>query len=689
MAKLPIKFIETANQRFKDSNKFFLNWRGEARDDYAFVAGDQWTDIDRAYLEEQQRPAVTFNYSEKMVDAVVGAEVSNRQEVTYRPREATDAAVAEVWNNTAKWVRDQCNAEDEESDAFHDALICGMGWTQTRMSYDEELDGRIEIHRIDPLEMRSDPAAIKPGVVDRRYNFRVFWVDEGDAKREWANFISSPEAEIDRAAGVIRQGHRYEDGEMDEAEQHKGQVQIRHYECYEREPLYRIEGAQGLIELTESEFRAAKDDLDAVGTPYVKQFKKVYYRAFFAGDTFLEGDKSPSQKGFTFNCITGKRDRNRNIWYGLTRVMKDPQRWANKWLSQILHIVNSNAKGGLLAETGAFIDPRKAQEEWAQPESITMLREGGLMKIREKTMTNYPSGLDRLMEFALQSLPMVTGINLEALGLANREQAGILEQQRKQAAYGLLSPLFDALRRYRKIQGKVLLGFIQDYISDGRMIRIGGQDSQQFLPLTKAPGAITYDVFVDQSPNAPDVKDKTWATLSQLVPAMLKVGIPPPPNFLDYAPVPAALAQSWAKVIEESKQQQQGPTPEQVQQMQEQFQKQMEQVQQENQQLQQKLSDKSAEMAMKDAELQHEMQLKEQELQGKLALMAQELQAKLALQQEKQQADAALQQQKVNSDIDTRMHEVIQEGANAASANVNAAINKLVETISKVSSETE
>jgi hypothetical protein len=233
--------------------------------------------------------------------------------------------------------------------------------------------------------------------------------------------------------------------------------------------------------------------------------------------------------------------------------MKDPQRWANKWLSQILHIVNSNAKGGLLAESTAFVDPIKAQEEWSSPDSITWMKEGALSgkKVQEKSMTNYPTGLDKLMQFALGSLPMVTGINLEALGLANREQAGVLESQRKQAAYGLLSPLFASLRLYRKAEGRVLGHMINDYIADGRLIRVGGPESQQFAPLLKAEGLMEYDVIVDQSPNAPDVKESTWEALIQLVPAMLKAGVPIPPDVLDYAPIPTALASKWKQFVEQ------------------------------------------------------------------------------------------------------------------------------------------
>ena len=127
MAKIPPNFTQTANERFQQAQRFWSNWRGIAREEYAFVAGDQWLAEDESLLKEQKRPPITFNYSEKMIDAVVGAEVSNRQEVTYKPREPTDSALSELWTNASKWVRDEGNVDDEETDAFRDCLICGMG----------------------------------------------------------------------------------------------------------------------------------------------------------------------------------------------------------------------------------------------------------------------------------------------------------------------------------------------------------------------------------------------------------------------------------------------------------------------------------------------------------------------------------------------------------------------------------
>lgn len=623
MAKLPANFTETTNQRFTEAKRFGANWRGGAKDDYAFVSGDQWMPDDLTLLTDQKRPPITFNYSEKMIDAVVGAEVSNRQEVTYKPREPSDAALSELWTNAAKWVRDEANIDDEETDAFRDCLICGMGWTHTRMSYEKDLDGMVETHRVDPLEMIADPSATKPGVSDRRYSFRLQWVDERVAKRYWPESVAfTTIGENNTGIDTITRGNRYEGDENDNPDMHKGQVQIRHYECVELEPFYRVATEKAILEVPASEFTKLRASLDEAGVTYVKQFKRVYYYGYFANETLLEGDQSPTQEGFTYQCITGKRDRNKNTWYGLTRVMKDPQRWANKWLSQILHIINSNAKGGLLAETGAFVDPQRAQDEWSMPESITLLREGGINKIEQKTMPPYPAGLDRLMEFALSSLPQVTGINLEALGLAGREQANVLEQSRKQAAYGLLSPIFDSLRRYRKQQGRVLLDFIHKYISDGRLIRVGGPEAEQFIPLTKAEKAPHYDVIVDQSPQSPDSKSKTWEVLQAVLPNMMKAGLPIPPDVLDYVPLPAAMTIKWKRFIEQNKG---NVSPEAMQKLQEELQK----VSEENQKLQLALKDKSQEMALKRAESEQEMQIKRQEAIHNLKLKEIELMEKL------------------------------------------------------------
>ena len=394
---------------------------------------------------------------------------------------------------------------------------------------------------------------------------------------------------------------------------------------------YRVAQGDQLIELSKDDFSKVKDQLPEGS--YVKQRRRAYYWGYFAGDTLLEMKRSPCQKGFTFNCITGKRDRNKNTWYGLTRVMKDPQRWANKWLSQILHIINTNAKGGIMAEVNAVVDPVKFQDEWSKPDSVSWFKEGALSqkKVLQKQPAPYPTGLDKLMSFALESLPMVTGINLEALGLANREQAGVLEEQRKQAAFGLLSPMFDALRRYRKDQGRVMLYMINEHISDGRLIRIGGPESEQYLPLTKQPGAMRYDVIVDQSPNAPDTKQKTWGALVEILPPMMKAQIPIPPEVLDYTPLPTSLANKWKEFIT------------QQQQVAQEMQEEMAGLKEENNQLKTDQQIKQQELAFKQEEAEASMQMERQQMMAKIQMEREAHEQKMALERAKTRANFELE----------------------------------------------
>lgn len=627
-------FAQRANERYQKAREFWRNWRAQARDDYAFVSGDQWLREDEAILEAEKRPPITFNYSEKMIDAVLGAEVSNRQETSFKPRGVEDSQLAELWNAAAKYVRDECGAEDEESDAFRDMLICGLGWTWTRMSYEMDLDGALMVERIDPLEMYPDPAASKAGLKDRRWHDRLWWVDEREVQRQWPDATWPEEDDFNTASGVVRHGHGYqdEDARDDDRDRHKGQVQLRLHECYEMEDVYRVAAEGQVIEMEPAQFAQLQKEAPLPEGSWVKQKKRVYYRAFFAGERLLEVKKSPCQEGYCMQAITGKRDRNRNTWYGLTRVMKDPQRWANKWLSQILHIINSNAKGGLMAEIGAFVDPVKAREDWAKPDSITLFNEGALSgkKVQQKEVVTYPAGLDKLMEFALGSLPMVTGINLEALGLANREQAGVLEAQRKQAAYGLLAPLFDSIRRYRKEHGRVLLYYIRHYISDGRLVRISGE-AGQYLPLTKAPDAAKFDIIVDQAPNAPDAKEKTWQSLVELIPAMLKAGLPLPPDLLDYTPLPAGLVTKWKQFIG------------QQQQVDQETQKELESLKEENGQLKNDMQVKMQELELKRQIAIEEMQMERIKMENEIQMEREKHQQKMALEREKAQAQFELE----------------------------------------------
>jgi len=552
--------VNTIRKNLKDHASHYRKWRTSARESYDFVASKQWSDEDAQILNAQGRPAVVFNRVARTINAVTGLELQNRQEVNYKPVaiDGEGRGVNDLMNSAAKWARSNCDAEDEESEAFQDTLICGIGATETSMDYSTDPDGMVMIERCDPFEVAADHRAKKRNFDDAKWVAR--W--KGYSKEEYEGMgYPEPEGkEINLWTDDADELHGHADDEYkhessaEEGNQNENTYTVIKYQCYEEKPFYRVSVQGNLVELSCEEYEAVKEQLQAMGIKSVAQKKRVYKQYLVCRNTLLESTEAPIE-GFSIRFITGLRDRNRNIWFGLVELMKDPQRWANKWLSQIQYILNTNAKGGLLYETGAFANPKKAKAEWAKPDSWTELTKGALTdgKFQNKQPPAYPDGIDRLLNQALTAINDVPGVNVELLGTADRNQPGMIEDSRKNAGVTILSSFFDGLRRYRKEQGRVLMHFIINYISDGRLIRID-KGNAKYAPLLKDQMSAKYDILVDDSPTSPNMKEKVFATVSNMLQMALQAGIPIPPEILEYSPLPAALVEKWMALIEEQKQ---------------------------------------------------------------------------------------------------------------------------------------
>lgn len=544
--------VRKIKMNIKKARDHLHDWYNDAKNAFDYFAGNQWEEQDLQKLRVEHRPAIVFNRIPRVINAIAGLEIENRQEVIYTPRETGDAVASEILTGAADWVRDQCDAEDEESEAFKDCLKVGMGWIETRLDYETDPDGAILIERIDPTDMVWDINSKKRNLSDCAWIAREKMYDKKVFKALW------PDAQIDLINGPAdpkgMQPHDrtiapwYIVDQSSKDQRQKDKVKVTQYQEWKRVEFYRVQDSSNEItEMTKEEFAKMKKGIVAAGFKYIKQWRRVYMQYFVAGEQVLEKGTCPVN-AFTFRAITGLSDRNRNYWFGMIKIMRDPQQWSNKWLSQTLHIFNSNAKGGYFAESGAFKDPRQAERQVAQ-NSITYLNEGGLSQIKEKTPPAFPQGIEGLMQLAMGSVSDLVGVSLESLGQEKSDISGVLAAERKRTTITIVADFFDALRRYRKEQGRILADFIVSYISDGRLVRIAGPGLGQYVPLVKDQLDFTYDIVVDDTPTSPNNKERVFATLVNLIPPLQQAGIPIPPEIIDYAPLPSSLIRDWQKLI--------------------------------------------------------------------------------------------------------------------------------------------
>lgn len=573
--------------QFREDYEATLEWRKEAVIDYAFHAGHgQWEEADRKRLHDQHRPCITFNRIAPVVASVVGQEINQRAEVTYKPRTtqsvaeapqagmdglgqpaiapgADDTGPAETITAAAAYLRDQCDAEDEESDAFQDTVICGMGWVETRVVYDENPDGDLREDRIDPLEMIWDCKAIKRNLEDKRRVWRAREIDKYEAKEMFPgkdiSLLDASWARLEKNTQPHdREAARYYESDQDETyDPNRKTVTLVECQYYEIKTVYKtVDIATGEPVELDSKQKAdnyAKNAFTATGehVPVAKHKKRVY-RTAIIGKEILSDEESQSQKCFKYQAITGYRDRNFKQWVGLVRAMRDPQRWANALYSSVLHQIQTTGKG-IMAERGAFENDQRAEQDWANGSKIVWLKAGALagQQIKQKEQHALPQGMFDMMQFAVSAFRDVTGVNIESMGLADRSQAASLEMQRTKQAGVILAGLFDGLRRFRKENGRLLLDLIRNYLSDGRLVRVVGPDYEQYVPLVKQDDTIDYDIIVDESPSSPNQKEASWAILQQLLPVLGKSLTPSTGAILLKAsPLPETVVREFKKSAE-------------------------------------------------------------------------------------------------------------------------------------------
>lgn len=298
----------------------------------------------------------------------------------------------------------------------------------------------------------------------------------------------------------------------------------------------------------------------------VQQARKVYKQAWIGrkvlpikdpmrrnAPIFVE--ECPNPKGFSFHCITAEPDETKGTWFGLISVIRDPQRWANKWATQIITILNTTAKGGIIAERDAFDDPEEAEKNYAAPDAITWAATRALSGARGSKIMSKPgagniNGLDRMLQMALEEIRQASGVNHEILGLRDVNQPGVLEAQRKQAAMTILATVFDSLRRMRRSVGHNRLHYIQAHFADGRLVPILGDRGREYIKLIKDKVQGDYDVVVEDAPTSPNQKQETWAIIVQMLPVIRDKLTPEMwVLLLEYSPLPSKLVEALKEMI--------------------------------------------------------------------------------------------------------------------------------------------
>jgi hypothetical protein len=567
-------------ERLEDVTSYLYDWQMDANMDFQFAALDQWDKADKKRLNEEGRPALTFDRTRPIIASVAGAEITNRYEPKFLPRDAdlndVDVPFSEAGNKVYKWIRDRGNFENAESAAFQSSLICGVGCTEYYIDYEEDPDGMIMLDRVPIWEIGWDPTSVKPNYTDARFVMRDRWVDDDEiisrfGAENFEDVINLGNSEVSQGRGLMDRvfGREVEDPRHTYFHSKTSKYydpkrnRVRVWEMYRKERRYmtRIflpDGSDHFV--PKSETKEALDlvrsmlmqasvaqaqalgaevppELDIPPVDFVEDFPVTkIFRSYHAGNhTIKEDEVNLRQFPYQFiTCFEDWKDPQRLYHFGLMRSMRDPQKYANKFFS---HMVT----GMIEVDIGKLQTPKPKYE----------------------IIPNHTEfrGVETLLMHATQAISSASGVNEQyGVGTAQdlKRTAATAVQSVKDSNLVTLSQPFDALRLYKKMQGRLTLDFVGEYVQPKQLERLLGStpDAQMFIGAVK-DGSLSqqYEVIAEESAASKSKQMDIFAKIMEtsFIPQLLEMQVPIPPTLAKYFPFPADINSDFQQVLLEAK----------------------------------------------------------------------------------------------------------------------------------------
>jgi hypothetical protein len=610
------KKLDKAKELFTEAVSADRTWQKEAREDFAFRDGFQWTSNERRLLQDEMRPCLTFNLTKSSIDLIMGMNEDNRIEYKCGPVDRTDGFLCDVLNDLAYWLQQNNRFGDEEDDALESAATAGRGYVAIDFAPDPKRFGDIIMQEINvPVhEVHFDPSARKRDLSDASYIFWDRWLSVADfrvkypkiKKKQIEDFIAGSAGSkdpwsaatpfdadamnrdtrgVDYASDTTDYNTPLDSEFYDRSKNMIRVVQMEYWDVFKRNYVFYPKDKQWIeitgIPLKEAEAAFMEDFPGQQFMVETMMDKKVKWMQFTGDDILFEGDSPLPYPGFSI-CPTfvyadaSKRTANH---YGIVRLIKDPQREVNKRWSQALHLLNQQAQPGVYAETDAFVDVKQAEASLKEAGSITWVNPGAMNnKIKERTVPRFPDAPMQMEQFSQEIIKKITGINPDLLGQdRGRQEPGVVIRLRQQQGLVLLKPLFKSFNNMKRDLFMRQLAVIMEYMPDSQILRILGETDRYAIdPNT---GIIT-DKMTERQANIREIKNiqynviaeesagnmtKRMLELTALL-EMQKGGFPVEPSqIIEKMSIPDQDKQRWMQYIQSQQESQAQAAQEQFQ----------------------------------------------------------------------------------------------------------------------------
>lgn len=663
------------------------NWRAYQRckeaghDDYVRLAkkcdeyynGLQWDKSVKAALDAVKRPALTINTVLSVVNAVLGEQINQRAELTYRPKRHTNGDLADVHTRLVHHILETNKYRYLESQVFADGIIQDRGYFHVYMDFSDHIQGEVRIEALDPLDVLLDPDAKEYDpttwgqvIVTRWMSLDDIAVLYGKGKATKLDSMAGLNETYGTDSMLTGEDNTFGDSDQtsyDPPSEQNAHWLVRKVRVVDRQ-YRRLERVRYFVDLQGGDMREVPPWEETRVQEFAQQHKleiierlarKVRWTVT-ADRVVLHDDWSPYTQ---FTVIPYFPLFRRGHPSGLVRHLLDPQDQYNKISSQELHVVNTTANSGWVVEAGSLLNmsEQELEERGAETGLVLSVRQGAQPPVKILP-NNIPSGLDRLAEKAKADLREVSGVEA-LLGQEKAEVSGVAIQAKQKRALTIAQLPFDNLNRTRVILAERIMSLVQRFYTEPRVYHITKWDEpkkpteEMAVNQPDESGQITndltigeYEVSVAIAPSRESFDDLQFAEAIQLREAGILI---PDDIVVEYSHLNRRddIAERIRKMMGAGE-----PTPEEQQLMQQQMQMQMEQATAEIEELRAKAQNLGSQALLAEA--------KAQAVQSESEGMASVEGAKLQLENQKVQAQIVGKLAELQNKIDlAKLHSTV------------------------------
>lgn len=452
-----------------------------------FFFGQQWDLADLKYLKAVKRPALTINKIISTMSNIMGEQIYNRTDISFKPRnEGATAEVANALTKTFMQVSDNNQLSWQRSDVFADGIIGSRGFYDVRLNFEDSLLGELQITQLNPKNVLIDKDGDQydPDGWNDVITSKWFTVDDIELT------YSAADAKILKGRGqnftpygmdMVETGRdrfglsAMRSGAFDlDAPQHL-QRDIRVIDWQHRK-LSKVEHfadvRTGDVRLVPQDWDRERIGLHLSQNPDLMVIKKLIKRirwTVVADNVVLHDDWSP-YKHLTVVPFFPYFIRGRAA--GLVENLIDSQELLNKTSSQELHVVNTTANSGYKVKTGALKNMSTGELEQRGAQTGLVIEMDDINNIEKIQPNPTPTGLDRISYKAEEHIKTISGVSDYALGSAREDVSAKSVLANKSSGQTNLAKVVDNLGRTDHILARNCLDIIQEYYTEERLIKI-------------------------------------------------------------------------------------------------------------------------------------------------------------------------------------------------------------------------